>query len=54
MLGDLVSGLGTQAALFALPYRSAGVGCIVCAAIVVAAFPALARYDRDEPIAALA
>jgi hypothetical protein len=32
---------------------SGGVACVVCAGVVVAAFPALARYDKEAAIAAM-
>lgn len=85
ILGNWVTGLGTQAALVALPFqlyeqtRSAfltgllgavelvpwragggallgqlrGLACIVGAIAVVAAFPALIRYDAEREIAAM-
>ena len=70
MLGNFVSGPGTQAALVALPYqvyvetrsalltgllgaRRARTACVAAAGVVVLAFPALARYDKDEAIAAM-
>ncbi len=53
-LGDVEAGAVAAITSPRLSVLSGGVACIVCAGIVVAAFPALARYDKDEAIAAMA
>jgi MFS family permease len=53
-LGDVEAGAVASLTSPRFSVLSGGVACIVCAAIVVAAFPALARYDKDEAIAATA
>jgi len=52
-LGDVEA--GTVASLTSPRFSvvSGGVACVVCAGIVVAAFPELARYDKEEALAAL-
>lgn len=53
-LGDVEAGAVASIAGPRFSVASGGLACIVCAGIVVAAFPALARYDKDEAIAAMA
>jgi MFS family permease len=52
-LGDVEAGAVASLTSPRFSVLSGGLACIVCAGIVVAAFPALARYDKDEAIAAL-
>jgi MFS family permease len=51
-LGDVEAGAVASIASPRFSVLSGGIACVVCAGIVVAAFPALARYDKDEAIAA--
>jgi MFS family permease len=53
-LGDVEAGAVASIASPRFSILTGGIACVVCAGIVVAAFPALARYDRAEAIAALA
>jgi MFS family permease len=53
-LGDVEAGAVASLASPRFSVLSGGIACVVCAGLVVAAFPALARYDKDEAIAALA
>jgi MFS family permease len=53
-LGDVEAGAVASLASPRFSVLSGGVACVVCAGLVVVAFPALARYDKDEAIAALA
>jgi MFS family permease len=52
-LGDVEAGTVASLTSPRFSVLSGGVACVVCAAIVVAAFPALARYDKEEALAAL-
>jgi MFS family permease len=49
-IGDVEA--GTVASLTSARFSvvSGGVACVLCAGLVVAAFPALARYDKDEAL----
>ncbi|MDX6689156.1 MAG: hypothetical protein QOG15_613 [Solirubrobacteraceae bacterium] len=53
-LGDIESGVVASVVSPRFSVVSGGVACVVGAGIVVAAFPALARYDKDAAIAAQA
>jgi MFS family permease len=52
-LGDVEAGTVASLASPRFSVVSGGLACVVCAGIVVAAFPALARYDKKEALAAL-
>ena len=52
-LGDVEAGAVASLTSPRFSVLSGGLACVVCAGIVVAAFPALARYDKDEAIAAM-
>jgi MFS family permease len=52
-LGDVEAGTVASLASPRFSVLSGGLACVVCAGIVVAAFPALARYDKEEALAAL-
>jgi hypothetical protein len=52
-LGDVESGVVASLASPRFSVLSGGVACVACAGLVVTAFPALARYDKDEALAAL-
>jgi MFS family permease len=52
-LGDVESGVVASVASPRFSVLSGGVACVVCAGLVVAAFPDLARYDKDEALVAL-
>ena len=51
----LVGSLWAAAALTSPRFSvlSGGITCVAAAGVVVLAFPALARYDKDEAIAAM-
>jgi MFS family permease len=51
-LGDVESGAVAQAVSPRFSVVSGGVACIACAGLVAAAFPALARYDKQAALAA--
>jgi MFS family permease len=52
-LGDVEAGTVASLASPRFSVLSGGLACVVCAGIVVAAFPALARYDKEQALAAL-
>ena len=52
-LGDVEAGTVASLTSPRFSVLSGGVACVVCAGLVVAAFPALARYDKEEALAAL-
>ena len=52
-LGDVESGVVASLASPRFSVLSGGLACVVCGGLVVAAFPALVRYDKDEALAAL-
>jgi MFS family permease len=52
-LGDVEAGAVAAATSPRFSVVSGGVACVVCAGVVVAAFPALARYDKEAAIAAM-
>ena len=52
-LGDVEAGAVASLTSARFSVASGGIACVVCAGLVVAAFPALARYDKDEALAAL-
>ena len=53
-LGDVEAGAVAALTSPRFSVLSGGLACVACAALVVAAFPALARYDKQEALAALA
>jgi MFS family permease len=53
-LGDIESGVVASVASTRFSVVSGGLACVVGAGLVVAAFPALASYDKDAAIAAKA
>lgn len=52
-LGDVEAGAVAALTSARFSVVSGGLACVACAALVVAAFPALARYDKDESLAAM-
>jgi MFS family permease len=52
-LGDVEAGAVASLTSPRFSVLSGGLACGVCAGIVVAAFPALVRYDKEEALAAL-
>jgi MFS family permease len=52
-LGDVEAGTVASLASPRFSVVSGGLACVVCAGIVVAAFPALTRYDKKEALATL-
>jgi MFS family permease len=50
-LGDVEAGAVASLASPRLSVLSGGLACVVCAGLVVAAFPALARYDKEAALA---
>jgi MFS family permease len=52
-LGDVEAGTVASLTSPRFSVLSGGLACVVCAGMVVAAFPALARYDKEEALAAL-
>jgi hypothetical protein len=53
-LGDVEAGAVASLTSARTSVLTGGLACIACAGLVVAAFPALARYDKDEALAQLA
>ncbi len=53
-LGDVEAGAVASLATPRFSVLSGGLACVACAGLVVAAFPALARYDKEEALAAFA
>jgi hypothetical protein len=52
-VGDVEAGVVASLTSPRFSVVSGGLACVVCAGLVVAAFPTLARYDKDEALAAL-
>ena len=52
-LGDVEAGAVASLTSPRFSVVSGGLACVVCAGVVVAAFPALARYDKEEALATL-
>ena len=52
-LGDVEAGAVASLTSPRFSVVSGGLACVVCAGLVVAAFPALARYDKEEALATL-
>ena len=52
-VGDVEAGAVASLTSPRFSVVSGGVACVVCAGLVVAAFPALVRYDKEEALAAL-
>lgn len=52
-IGDVEAGVVASVTSPRFSVASGGVACVLCAGLVVAAFPALARYDKVQAIAAL-
>ena len=52
-LGDVEAGAVASLTSPRFSVLSGGLACVVAAGLVVVAFPALARYDKDEAIAAI-
>jgi MFS family permease len=50
-LGDVEAGAVASLASPRFSVLSGGLACVACAGLVVAAFPALARYDKEEALA---
>jgi len=53
-LGDVEAGTVASLTSPRFSVLSGGLACVACAGLVVAAFPALARYDKEEALAAFA
>ena len=53
-LGDVEAGAVAALTSPRFSVLSGGIACVAAAGLVVLAFPALARYDKDEAIAAMA
>jgi hypothetical protein len=51
-IGDVEAGTVASLTSPRFSVASGGVACVLCAGLVVAAFPALARYDKDEALRA--
>jgi MFS family permease len=52
-LGDVEAGTVASLTSPRFSVLSGGLACVVCAGVVVAAFPALARYDKEQALMAL-
>jgi MFS family permease len=53
-LGDVEAGAVASLTSPRFSVLSGGLACVACAGLVVAAFPALARYDKEEALAVFA